>query len=480
MVKDLFLFIIVSAFCSVIYAQADDTIPVGIHQEQSEYYSLKADSILSKALVQTTMPGPINYLKAGSLSHLVYGWHPYWASSAAYQNYDYSALTHISYFSFEVDTATGSYSNLRGWNTTPIIDYAHQRGVKVTLTVTNFGSARNIKILSDTVKQYTLISNIIQQLKARNGDGVNFDFETVPLSQKANMVAFCKRAVRLIKAQLPAAEISLATPAVDWSGAWDYNALADICDYLIIMGYNYYYSGSSTAGPVAPLIGESQNVTKSIDTYLNAGVPPEKLLLGVPWYGYDWPVSSADRKAASTGAGTARFYNAAEALAETYGKELDATTKVPWLSYNSSSWRQLWYDDSLSLSLKNDLVINKDIAGIGIWALSYDGGRSEIWGSIKASYGGEGPDRCMIVSISPNPVITSSRIRYYIPAAGQVTLRIIDVSGATRAVLVNHYLEAGYYDVAIASDDFSTGVYYCVLQVGKEHTSKMIAVLRRI
>ncbi|MCK7533352.1 MAG: glycosyl hydrolase family 18 protein [Marinilabiliales bacterium] len=118
---------------------------------------------------------------------------------------------------------------------------------------------------------------MISQLQSRNGDGVNFDFESVPAAQKANMVSFCRRAVRGIKAVLPAAEISLATPAVNWSDGWDLGTLAGICDYIIMMGYNYYWSGSTTAGPVAPVSGETYHIVRSInEDYLADGVPPEQ------------------------------------------------------------------------------------------------------------------------------------------------------------------------------------------------------------
>jgi len=49
--------------------------------------------------------------------------------------------------------------------------------------------------------------------------------------------------------------VTLATPAVDWSSAWDFNALATESDGLFIMGYDYYWKGSSTTGPVSPLKG---------------------------------------------------------------------------------------------------------------------------------------------------------------------------------------------------------------------------------
>ncbi|TFH47313.1 MAG: T9SS type A sorting domain-containing protein [Bacteroidia bacterium] len=459
--------------------QAFDTLRTGIHQAESEYYSGILDRALFDDNVKVPIPSRLKSAKGSLLSHKVYGWHPYWAAASAYLSYDYDALTHIAYFSYEVDTATGGYSTLRGWNTTPLIDYAHQRNVKVTLTVTNFGTARNVELLSDSVKQRFLFTTLVQQLKSRNGDGVNFDLESVPASQKANMVEFCRRAVRMIKAELPQAEISLATPAVDWSSAWDYRALSGICDYLIVMGYNYYWSGSSTAGPVAPLTGETYNVTRSVDTYLNAGVPPEKLLLGVPWYGYDWPVVSSERKAATTGTGTSRFYNAAKDLASTYGKTFDQATGVPWSSYSvSSQWRQLWYDDSLSLTMKNDLVKSKNLGGIGIWALSYQGTGNELWRSIKASYSSAAPEICQITKIVPNPVTGEAVISYSVPSKGHVTMKLIDISGNVRAVLVNHDLEPGFYDQNFNCSGFSDGIYICVLQTPSGRVSKKIAVLK--
>jgi spore germination protein YaaH len=406
------------------------------------------------------------------------GWHPYWVSSTAHQLYDYEALTHIAYFSYEVDTVTGGYTTIHDWNTTPIISYAHQRGTKVLLTVTNFGTTANTKILSDTVKQVTMLNNLVNLLKVRNGDGVNFDFELVPATQKTNMVNFVKRAVRIIKKELPGAEISLATPAVDWSSAWDFASLSALCDYLIVMGYDYYYKGSSTAGPVAPLEGENYNISRTIDTYLNAGVSPEKLLLGVPWYGYDWPVVSNIRKAAVTGTGTARVFTAAEALADTHGKTFDQITKVPWVAYTSSSlWRQLWYDDIQSLSLKYDYVNSKNIGGIGIWALSYNGGEQEVWDAIKASFNTEVPETDQLMKIFPVPTSGQVTIEFFITLPSQITIEVFNTQG--RRVL---FSERGEFPQGINTLDFDiarfgSGVYICILRTGSSAFTRKILLI---
>lgn len=483
--------------CTVAQAQEPEIIPVGIHQAESEYYASIFDSVIPAGKVSEEIPAMLKSRTSVNLTHMVYGWHPYWASSSAYLLYDYEALTHIAYFSYEVDTATGEFTTLRGWDTTPVIDYAHQRGVKVTLTVTNFGTQGNTAILADTVKQWNLIRTLIDQLRARNGDGVNFDFESVPETMKENMVSFCRRAVRGIKTELPGAEISLATPAVNWSSRADLKSLAEICDYIIMMGYNYYWSGSTIAGPVAPLAGETYNVTQSIeDDYLAAGVPPGKLLLGVPWYGYDWPVESSTRKAAATGKGTSRTYNSAEQLADTYGKTFDDIVKVPWFSYFSSTeWRQLWYDDSLSLALKYELTKSKGLAGIGIWALSYEAGRDEIWRGIKAAFSTGGstaiettdmnlnpltdrPTVSKIMKITPNPVTDESVISYCIRERCHVTLKIYDTGGRHIASLVDRITDAGFYDEPVKYETLGSGNYICVLQTPPGRSSLKFAVIK--
>jgi spore germination protein YaaH len=469
-------------------AQESDSSAIGIHQVQSDYYGRIYDTVTPVFSGDHEMPVTLKSRTAGSPEYMVFGWHPYWADASAYLTYDYDVLTHISYFSFEVDTASGGYTTLRGWDTTPVISYAHQRGVKVVLTVTNFGSARNIELLTDTVKQWNLINALIYQLQSRNGDGVNFDFESVPSTQKANMVSFCRRVARGIKEALPEAEISLATPAVNWSDGWDLKALSEICDYIIMMGYNYYWSGSSTAGPVAPLQGETYNIARSIEEdYLDAGVLPEKLLLGVPWYGYDWPVTSNIRKAQTTGTGTARTYNSAIGLAQSYGKTFDATTGVPWTSYqNATVWRQMWFDDSLSLQMKSDLVIDRDLAGIGIWALSYESGRQELWkglwtaitGSVSSAGSGVTPDASgnQITGIIPNPVRDVSVIKFSLSHRSRIQLSVLDTGGKLKAVIADRTEDPGLHDETFYAGDLAPGIYICILYSPEGSSSMKFAV----
>ena len=479
---------------AIVSSQADaqeiDTSFVGIHQAESEYYSEVFNTRATPGEVSLETPVMLKSRKGGDPSFMVYGWHPYWASTYAYLSYDYDALTHLAYFSFEVNPATGGYTTIRGWDTTPIISYAHQRGVKVMLTVTNFGTEANTQLLTDTVKQWTLINALVYQLKSRNGDGVNFDFESVPAAMKANMVSFCKRAAKGIKAELPQAEISLATPSVNWSNGWDLKALSEVCDYIIMMGYNYYWSGSTTAGPVAPLEGENYNITKSIEQdYLNTGVPQNKLLLGVPWYGYDWPVTDSPRKSTATGKGISRTYISTLPFVSSHGKTFDNATSVPWLSYqDANGWRQMWFEDSLSLQMKTLLAKSRNLAGIGIWALSYEGGRAELWKGIIAAVSGttsaedggtiEGQTRNAILNIAPNPVTAISLISYSISRQCHFTLTVYDTEGRAVRALAEGMADPGTYTAYLDAGLLAQGLYICVLSTSTGRSSVKFAVVK--
>tara|TARA_B100000427_G_scaffold150912_1_gene125643 strand:- start:703 stop:1440 length:738 start_codon:yes stop_codon:yes gene_type:complete len=181
--------------------------------------------------------------------------------------------------------------------------------------------------------------------------------------------------------------ITMATPAVDWSNAWDYESLAEITDGLFIMGYNYFYSGSSSAGPVSPLGGYYYDIEYSVDDYIDkTNGQLGKLILGLPYYGYDWPVASSIIGASTTGYGTAKTYSEAESLTQQYEYNWDGSSNSVWTPYQINNWHQCWYDDSLSLSIKYQFAIEKNIKGIGIWALGYDQGSDKLWGAIRDKF----------------------------------------------------------------------------------------------
>lgn len=327
--------------------------------------------------------------RACSLEKRVFGWHPYWQGTS-YNNYDYSLLSDISYFSYEVDPATGRYLDLRGWKTTELVTRAKEAGVRVHLCATLFTGVG--AFLANASSRATLIDSLLALVKLRDGDGVNIDFEGVPASARADLASFMADLASRFHAEIPGSEISIALPAVDWNNAFDVAAMAPHVDLFLIMGYDFHWRSAPTAGPVAPknsgTLWGSIDITRSIDNYLAKGIPPSKLALAVPYYGYDWPTADSTIGSATTGSGAAVLYASAKRNAEIYGRRWESQSSTPYYIYRApdSTWHQAWYDDEESLRLKYDLVKMKNLAGIGIWALGYDDGRRELWDLIESSF----------------------------------------------------------------------------------------------
>ena len=319
------------------------------------------------------------------LGKIVFGYHPNWAGTA-YQQYRYALLSHVAYFSAEVDAHSGGIRDVHKWPTTLLVPLAQQAHVKPILTCTNMGGADNTALLSDSGRRAGVIAKLVDLVRLRGAAGINIDFEGVPASQRANLSRFAVELADSFRSHFAAPEISFAIPAVDWAGAYDMASLAAVSNYLIMMGYDYAYRGSQHAAAVAPLNG-ALSVTRSVDRILESGVDPARLVLAVPYYGYDWPVASSNPGAATTGSGTVVTFETARAAAATYGRRWDQTAASPYYVYQrDGAWRQVWYEDEQSLAAKYALIRDRGLAGAGIWALSYDGGRNELWNAIDQAF----------------------------------------------------------------------------------------------
>ncbi|MBP9083870.1 MAG: T9SS type A sorting domain-containing protein [Bacteroidia bacterium] len=374
--------------------------PKSIHQLQYEFYD-EHPELIGKEFIQLYKQDP-SLLKPKSLSKVIYGFHPYWLSDATASQYYYSLLTHIAYFSAEVDNSistTGGFSTTHSWSSTQVVNYAQSCGLKVHLTIVMFSNHSNV--LANSTYRQNLINNILAQVNLRNADGVNIDFEGITSSQAANFRTFVFDLGTSLKAI--SKELVVCIPSVDWSSVFTstfFSTVNSVVDYYFLMSYGYFYSGSTTAGPVAPLTGRTYCVENSVSSYINAGAGSSRLILGSPYYGIDWPVTNSDRMSATTGTGSSIFYSSAKtklaSIPET-DKFYDATYRVPWYRYqDGSQWRQVWYEDDISLKEKYDLINSQMLAGPGIWALGYDGTNTELWEALKNKF-----------ASSPDPTHTS-------------------------------------------------------------------------
>ncbi len=335
-----------------------------------------------------------------SPKNIVFGWHPYWAKEA-YKSYNFSLLSIVTYFAYEVEPNTGDYTTIHDWETTGLIKEAHAHKTKVLLSVACFSEKNISTFLSNPSAQSNLINKVILLVKNRKGDGVHLDFEGLPAKYKSDFANFVIDFNGKLKAQIKGAILSMSLPAIDFDNAYDLRQLEKHVNYFVINGYEFYGANTKLAGPVSLTKGGgnwwNHGLDKSIDEYIAFGVKPEKILLGVSYYGAVWitkglEVPSEARKFVKY----MPYKNIRDEMGAASAGE-DASSMTNFFAYrdNNDNYRQIWYEDSLSLAKKYDFVISKKIGGVGIWALGYDHGYPQLWQVLAAKFAPQAPTKAL-------------------------------------------------------------------------------------
>ena len=353
------------------------------------------------------------------LTHEVYGYLPYWALDPSLRQYlRYDQVTTIAYFSVAAQangTLLRSGTGWSGWasaNMTDVINRAHAHAVGVHLTVTMMAWGGDYSamtaLLTSAPNRAALAADIASAVAARNADGVNLDFEPVPNSLESQYTTF----VREVKAALlsSGAGSYLTVAATGGAAAWDEGYdLAGLsadgaADAIMVMGYDFSWSGSARAGGVAPISSPYIfDVRDAMSTYLER-VPANKLIWGVPYYGRAWTTQTGSMNSltcrtpsvcptvndVAIGRSWApRYVDAIDAIGS-YGRLWDPNGQVPWYTYHSSTYNspvQGYYDDATSLAAKYEMVAANQMRGIGIWHLLMDVDRPELWDELARQFG---------------------------------------------------------------------------------------------
>jgi len=157
-------------------------------------------------------------------------------------------------------------------------------------------------------------------------------------------------------------------------------------------------SGWAPLGPTAPLAGYYYNDSVTASQY-TAAVPSSKVILGVPYYGRKACVSSPAQNQYPNGSIAADGYLDAS---QEYQSNLvkpgsyqmhrdpnDAAGGERWDAWYNTSLnctRELYWDDTYSLSKKYNLVNQRNLRGVGIWTLNYGGGDPWVWATLNTYF----------------------------------------------------------------------------------------------
>ena len=460
-----------------------------VHQIEKDYFSRSIPNTLQRSLsLEKSSSG-----KANNLTKAVFGFLPYWEYlNGVHHNIRYDLLSHIAIAFFECD-GEGKITDPTGWPWYDVIGTARANNVKLIMTVANFKSDQIHKLLTNQTSRQTLLNNVLARMNSYSFDGVNIDFENLAGGDEAGLInEFMAALTAFIKQNKSSSEISFDSPVVNFAG-WNFKGLADACDYLFIMAYDFYGSWSSTTGPSSPLTGTSYSVTSSLSNDYNL-VPPGKLILGVPYFGNYWRTNSKEpytpvvpydsNKTDNNWVKPALRYGEIFSQYSSKEKMWDDISKTPWLRWGQDTiWNQIWYDDESSLALKYDEVNKKLLKGAGIWALGYDDGRRELWNLIETKFTHPAavetshpvlPSNFELSQNYPNPFNPSTVISYRIEVAGSVSLKVYDVLGKEIATLVDEFQAPGRYNYQFSIPDrletpsaafLSSGIYFYRIKV---------------
>lgn len=291
----------------------------------------------------------------------------------------YNSMVNNSGYIDEISTAThitDGYGNITGILPTEQINYANSNNMVSNLLVgNNFSGSIAKTLLESPANRINFKNNLLNILKSNNYKGVNIDIEGIYSANRNHYTTFLSEIYSALKPLGYTVSVSVPAKTVDnpnytWNYAYDYAAISNYADYILLMTYDDHYP-DGTAGPIAS-IGWVTNVIK----YATTVIPKEKIYLGLAAYGYDW--SSNGTKAYSING----CYNLATSNGATIN--WDNTSKSPYFNYTDTNGtiHTVWFENSMSIQYKLDLVNSYDLGGIGIWRLGLE--NPDYWNVIKA------------------------------------------------------------------------------------------------
>lgn len=344
------------------------------------------------------------------------GFLPYWRIEDS-RHTRLDLITEINYFGLFVNDE-GEFIKVVNGETNPgkrewdsqqikdLITKSHIYGTKFTLSIVCQDNDDIGSILDNKEAQAKLIANILNEVKSRDLDGINIDFEYLgePDEQyKQKFTAFSQKLSSNLHRVKPRAklELSIMPRSARIPDIFDFKALVPLYDNFIGMSYDFYGSNPEIAGPIAPMTGFKENkyffdVTTMYQD-LEKYIPKEKIVMGVPHYGWDFavtdgktiqsktiPQDSPDGYAAVLSYATAREK---KDLKKTQC-QFDDYAKEPWCWYTDKAGvdHQVWFQDNKSIGIKYDFANSHDFAGIAIWTLGYDKDYPDLWDLMEQKF----------------------------------------------------------------------------------------------
>lgn len=212
-----------------------------------------------------------------------------------------------------------------------------------------------------------LIGEIVQKLAQSGMQGVDVDFEYILPSDRVAFADFVRELRIAVNAVGYRVSVALAPktsdnqPGLLYEGK-DYALLGAAADFVLLMTYEWGYTYSVPMA-VAPV-----NKVRQVVEYALTRIPAEKIHLGLPNYGYDWPLPHVPGTTKATSIGNLQAVQIA--IDNNAEIRYDETAQSPWFSYTrDGEQHEVWFEDVRSYRAKFALISEYGLAGLGVWQL---------------------------------------------------------------------------------------------------------------
>jgi len=328
----------------------------------------------------------------------VIGFLPYWQLEKANQQEE-KYITTLAYFALNVDgnghivKMANDQEEDPGWydlqsdKLATILANAKINNIKLSLVIdSGDADAINQLVSKPTMHANTLIKDVAPIMKKYHFTDLNLDIEDTNSASLAAQKHFTQF-VQTVKQNMTQQKLGTVTIEISTADTIKYNlinipAIEPFADTIVLMAYDYHSPTSIVTGPVAPLNGagidSEYDVTTAAERTLQS-VPPNKLILGMPLYGYEWEtLNTAVRSAIIPGSGVLASNSRAESLLSecaSCSAFFDNESQEAFAVYEdttSGTYHQLSFPNQQSLNAKLALSNKETLSGVALWALGYE------------------------------------------------------------------------------------------------------------
>lgn len=223
-------------------------------------------------------------------------------------------------------------------------------------------------ILNNEDIQNKLLTNIVQTAKKYGFRDIHFDMEYLRPEDRNAYNRFLRKAKDRFKREgwLLSTALAPKTSAGQkgrWYEAHDYKAHGEIVDFVVIMTYEWGYSGGPpmAVSPIGPV--------RKVLEYAKTEIPSRKIMMGQNLYGYDWTLPFVQGGPFAKAVSPQRAIE----LASKYNVPIqyDINAQAPHFNYTDENNKkhEVWFEDARSIQAKFDLVKELDLRGVSYWKL---------------------------------------------------------------------------------------------------------------